>query len=82
MGVVVHDPALIAVRVAAMLCTGATNVEIAEEIGAHRNTITRLIQSPEVLEEVERVHNDARTSAKGVGAALLNSPVGVRRGAL
>lgn len=82
MGVVVHDPALVAVRVASMLCAGATNVEIADEIGAHRNTVTRLIQSPEVLEEVERIQNDARTSAKRVGAGLLNSAVGVWRDAL
>jgi len=65
-----------------MMASGSTQLQIAEALGVHRHTVARWMQSPEVVEELERIQIEARAGAKRVGATLLNSAVGVWRDAL
>jgi DNA/RNA-binding domain of Phe-tRNA-synthetase-like protein len=65
-----------------MMLAGATQQEIADAVGVHRHTVRAIQQTPEVMEELERIQREARSQAVRVGSGLLNSAVGVWRDAL
>ena len=67
----VQTPPSRTVAIAQMMCAGATQQEIADKLGVHRHTIAKAMDTPEVLEEVERITNDARKAARRYGGALV-----------
>jgi len=58
-------------QIAALVCEGSTQAEIAATLGVHRTTIGRELLTPEVQEEIDRLQADARAAAKRRGAALI-----------
>lgn len=67
----VQTPPSRTVAIAQMMCAGATQQEIADKLGVHRHTVAKAMDTPEVLEEVERITNDARKAARRYGGALV-----------
>lgn len=76
------NPTVRNIEIAQMMCAGASQAEIAERFKVHRTTIARLQETPEVLEEVERILSDARKAAKRAGSALVTKATKVWEDAL
>ena len=67
----VQTPPSRSVAIAQMMCAGATQQEIADKLGVHRHTIAKAMDTPDVLEEVDRIMADARKAARRYGGALV-----------